>query len=105
MLQAEGTAKTKALGLELAFMGTAGERPEWLKGVGKEQSSQISDTATYAVILLTQPPPPSPPHNTHMHKGKKKIKSESDQASRVKYQLTVNMREENINPHHRVIDK
>lgn len=62
VLQAEGTAKTKALGLELAFMGAAGQRLGWLKVVDKEQSGQISDTATYAVILLTQPPLPQHTH-------------------------------------------
>lgn len=40
VLQAEGTAKTKALELELAFMGAAGQRPGGLKVVGKEQSGK-----------------------------------------------------------------
>lgn len=67
MLQAEETAKAKALRLELAFMGAAGQRSGWFKVVGKKQSGKISDTATYAVILLPQPPL-LPPHT----KGKRK---------------------------------
>lgn len=61
VLQAEETAKGKALRLELVFMGAAGQRPMWLKLVGKEESGKIKLYNKLCVILSY------PPSHTHTH--------------------------------------
>ena len=81
MLQAEEAAKAKALRLELAFTGAAGQRQVGGQR-GKRQNRLRNNLCNDLVPAL-----PIPATHTHTHT---QVKPESDQASRAKYQLTVN---------------